>query len=196
MARNTTQLEEIVLLSPEGEAIGTVPKAAGHHRATPFHLAFSSYVIDDADRVLITRRAPAKRSFPGVWTNSCCGHPAPGENLRSAVRRRLNTELGLVVDELTLVLPAFEYRATAADGLVEYEWCPVVRARWSGGWLQPRSDEVAEASWRTWEECQALVDDPAASPWYRLQMAQLAPLGAPSRWPAADPALLPPALRW
>ncbi|WP_182708689.1 isopentenyl-diphosphate Delta-isomerase [Thermomonospora cellulosilytica] len=188
--------EEIVLLNPAGEAIGTAPKAASHHQDTPYHLAFSCYVTDGAGRVLITRRALDKATFPGVWTNTCCGHPAPGEGLREAVTRRLGDELGLTVTDLTLVLPEFDYRATAPDGVVEHERCPVVRARWAGGEPRPNPDEVADAQWRTWEECLKLADDPDASPWYRMQMAQLAPLGAPEQWPAADPSRLPPALSW
>ncbi|TNY36537.1 isopentenyl-diphosphate Delta-isomerase [Thermomonospora catenispora] len=189
-------MEEIVLLNAAGEAIGTAPKATSHHRDTPYHLAFSCYVVDDEGRVLITRRALDKATFPGVWTNTCCGHPAPGEGLRAAVTRRLGDELGLSVTELTLVLPEFDYRATAADGVVEHERCPVVRARWTGGEPRPNPEEVAEAQWRTWEECLELAEDPNASPWYRMQMAQLAPLGLPAQWPAADLSLLPPALSW
>ncbi|REE95276.1 isopentenyl-diphosphate Delta-isomerase [Thermomonospora umbrina] len=189
--------EEIVLLNKAGEAVGTAPKAASHHGDTPYHLAFSCYVTDDAGRVLITRRALDKASFPGVWTNTCCGHPAPGEGLREAVTRRLETELGLTVDGLTLVLPGFDYRAVAADGVVEHEWCPVVRAHWPGGRApEPNPAEVADVGWRTWEECLRLTEDPVASPWYRLQMAELAPLGPPADWPAADPSRLPPALTW
>lgn len=188
--------ELIVLLDEAGHAVGTAPKAASHTDHTPYHLAFSSYIVDRAGRVLITRRALDKRTFPGVWTNSCCGHPAPGEGLRDAVTRRLKDELGLGVESLTLVLPDFDYRATAADGTVEYEWCPVVRGQWAGGSIRPNPAEVANAGWRTWQECLDLVEDPDASPWFRLQMARLAPLGTPADWPAADPALLPPALLW
>lgn len=187
--------EEIVLLNPAGEAIGTAPKAASHHRETPYHLAFSSYLVDSEGRVLITRRALDKASFPGVWTNSCCGHPAPGEGLRETVTRRVETELGLGVQDITLVLPDFDYRATAADGVVEHERCPVVRAV-AVGEPRPNPVEVAAAEWRTWEECVELVEHPDASPWFRMQMSRLVPLGPPVKWPAADPALLPPALTW
>src|SRR5262245_58498436 len=121
-------VEEIVLLSEAGEAVGTAPKASSHHQQTPYHLAFSCYLVDAERHVLITRRALDKRTFPGVWTGSCCGHPAPGEGLEDAVRRRLKTELGVTAEAVTPVLPEFRYRATAADGIVENERCPVVRA--------------------------------------------------------------------
>jgi isopentenyl-diphosphate delta-isomerase len=190
-----TNDELIVLLDAGGQAIGTAPKAPSHHSDTPLHLAFSCYLTDLAGRVLITQRAHGKASFPSVWTNSCCGHPAPGESLREAIRRRVPTELGLDVTDLTLILPRFRYRATAADGLVENELCPVVRAVAVG---DPRlnPEEVAAAEWRDWDECVALADHPSASPWFRSQMEELLPLGSPAKWPAAAPALLPPAITW
>jgi isopentenyl-diphosphate delta-isomerase len=193
--QRVTTDELIVLLDAEGRAAGTAPKAPSHHESTPLHLAFSCYLTDGSGRVLITQRAHGKTSFPSVWTNSCCGHPAPGESLREAVRRRVATELGLRAEALTLVLPDFRYRATAANGLVENELCPVVRAT-AAGELRPHPDEVATADWRDWDACVALAGHPSASPWFRSQMERLAPLGAPADWPAAPSSLLPPAVTW
>ncbi|GAA4141847.1 isopentenyl-diphosphate Delta-isomerase [Actinomadura keratinilytica] len=188
-------VEEIVLLDEADEVAGRAPKTASHHRHTPYHLAFSCFLVDPRGRVLITRRALGKRTFPGVWTGSCCGHPAPGEGLREAVLRRLDTELGVSAESVTPVLPAFRYRATAADGVVENERCPVVRAVTSGQ-VTPNPDEVETAEWWTWDRCLELAERPDSSPWYRLQLAELAPLGAPLDWPDAGTDRLPPALRW
>ncbi|MER7544923.1 isopentenyl-diphosphate Delta-isomerase [Spirillospora sp. NPDC127506] len=189
-------VEEIVLLNAADEAVGTAPKSASHHRRTPYHLAFSCYVVDTEGRVLITQRALDKRTFPGVWTGSCCGHPAPGEKLRDAVLRRLRDELGMAAASLTSVLPRFRYRAAAADGTVEHERCPVVRATAADGAVHPNPDEVEAAEWWTWERCLELAERPESSPWYRLQLAELAPLGAPLDWPDAGQDDLPPALAW
>jgi isopentenyl-diphosphate Delta-isomerase len=193
--------EEIVLLDAVGTAIGTAPKVASHHRETPYHLAFSCYLVDDAGRVLITQRAHDKVTWPSVWTNSCCGHPAPGEGLREAVRRRLGDELGVAVggDAFTLLLPGFSYRAEMSDGTVEHELCPVVRARYdaaAAGAVTPNPAEAAAAQWWSWADCRELARRPESSPWFRLQLTELAALGDPLEWPAADPALLPPALSW
>jgi isopentenyl-diphosphate delta-isomerase len=190
-------VEEIVLLMADDEAVGTAPKSASHHRGTPYHLAFSCYVVDTEGRVLITQRALGKRTFPGVWTGSCCGHPGPGEKLRDAVQRRLRDELGMPgAASITSVLPRFQYRAVAADGTVEHERCPVVRAAVTDGAVRPNRDEVEAAEWWTWERCLELAERPESSPWYRLQLAELAPLGAPLDWPDAGQEALPPALAW
>jgi isopentenyl-diphosphate delta-isomerase len=195
MERRVMDQELIVLLDAGGRAAGTAPKAQSHHADTPLHLAFSCYITDSAGRILITQRAHGKASFPSVWTNSCCGHPAPGEGLREAIRRRVPAELGVEVEALTLVLPEFRYRATAADGVMENELCPVVRAA-AIGELRLHPGEVAAAEWRDWDACVALSAHPSASPWFHSQMERLVPLGDPAEWPAASPSLLPPAITW
>ncbi|TDD20155.1 isopentenyl-diphosphate Delta-isomerase [Kribbella turkmenica] len=180
--------ERVVLLDEAGRAIGTEAKATVHHAATPLHLAFSSYVVDDAGRVLITQRAFGKPTWPGAWTNSCCGHPLPDEPVMDAVRRRLADELGIVADRIDLVLPQFRYRAEMPSGVVENELCPVYRVSWTGE-PTPNPDEVAAYRWVSWP-----IDFPDLSPWCVLQLDELAALGrGPRDWPIADPADLPPA---
>jgi len=182
----------VVLLDEAGRAVGTHPKATVHHRSTPLHLAFSSYVFDDRNRLLLTQRAHTKTTWPGVWTNSCCGHPLPGEPVEHAVRRRLADELGLSADRVDLVLPEFRYRAEMPEGIVENELCPVYRVTCTGT-PDPDPDEVAAFEWVAWPEIAVRT---GLSPWCVLQVTELARLGeSPSAWPIADPALLPPAAR-
>ena len=186
--------ELVVLLDPDGAAIGTAPKAEVHHADTPLHLAFSCYLVDDAGRLLVTRRASTKRTFPGVWTNSFCGHPAPGEALDEAVRRRARQELGVDVGGLRLVLPRFAYRAEH-DGVVEREMCPVFTAR-ATGTPAPDPAEVDEVRPVAWGDLVAAVREgtwPGLSPWCAEQVTELTALGDPDDWPTADPAGLPPA---
>ncbi|MGW8484503.1 isopentenyl-diphosphate Delta-isomerase [Microbacterium sp. NPDC055903] len=168
-------MELVILLDEEGNPTGTAPKSDVHGVDTPLHLAFSCYLLDADGRVLVTRRSLAKRTWPGVWTNSFCGHPAPGEKNEDAVVRRAAQELGVAVRDLQLELPDFRYRAVDASGIVEYEVCPVYTARIDGE-LRPAPDEVAEWAWIAPDALRtAVVAAPFAfSPWMREQLALLA----------------------
>jgi isopentenyl-diphosphate delta-isomerase len=192
--------EEVVLLDEDGRAVGTAPKAEVHHRETPLHLAFSCYVVDGEDRLLVTRRALDKRTWPGVWTNSCCGHPAPGEPLDSAVRRRVRQELGLELSGVRLAVPEFRYRAVMEDGTAEHEMCPVHVARVvAPGALRPDPTEVVDWVWEPWPRFrdEVLRGAREVSPWCRQQVAvlpvDLRELPDPDTAAAALP---PAALAW
>jgi isopentenyl-diphosphate delta-isomerase len=166
--------EQVILLSDDGAPIGTADKFSVHTDDTPLHLAFSCHVFDDEGRILVTRRALSKLTWPGVWTNSFCGHPAPGEDPREAVLRRARTELGLEIAELELTLPDFRYLAIDASGIVENEICPVYIAR-AAGPIEANPAEVAEWRWADAVELQHSVSlTPwAFSPWLALQLPQL-----------------------
>ncbi len=163
--------ELIVLCDDAGQPIGTAPKLASHHRDTPLHLAFSSYVFGPDGRFLLTRRALGKKTWPGIWTNSCCGHPGPGEPVEDAVRRRLADELGLAPVELVPLLPDFRYWAEL-DGVVENEICPVFGVRVETDPV-PNRDEVEEFRWVDWSAVVAGEVGVELSPWCRLQLEQL-----------------------
>lgn len=122
--------------------------------------------------MLITRRALHKRTFPGVWTNSCCGHPAPGEAIEDAVHRRVRQELGLGVRDLKLLLPDFRYTAEM-DGVVENEMCPVFVGV-ADGTLRADPEEVEEAVWEPWDAFRAeVLDGREVSSWCREQVSSL-----------------------
>ena len=197
-AQGATTEELVVLVSPDGRAVGTAPKATVHHADTPLHLAFSVYLFDDAGTLLTTRRALDKATFPGVWTNSACGHPAPGERLQDAVRRRVGDELGVEALDLRLVLPRFSYRAEQ-DGVVEWELCPVLVGRVAGTApaIAPDPAEVEEWAWVEWSAFAAhvLAGRRTVSTWCHEQVAELDALGPrPDAWPTAASADLPEAL--
>ena len=168
--------EQVVLAADDGTPVGVEDKATVHSSSTPLHLAFSAHVYDSDGRILLTRRALSKLTWPGVWTNSFCGHPAPGEELEDAVRRRGEFELGLRLSDIELRVPDFRYRAVDASGVVENEICPVFTAR-AASPLAPRADEVMEWQWTDPALITAAVAATpwAFSPWLTLQLPLLYP---------------------
>jgi isopentenyl-diphosphate Delta-isomerase len=189
--------EQVVLLDESGNSVGVADKATVHHADTPLHLAFSCYLFDGERRLLLSQRALDKKTWPGVWTNSCCGHPGPGESVLDSVARRLRDELGVRAHRIDLVLPRFRYRAVMDDGVVEHEMCPVFRA-FTDDEPAPNPAEVAGVRWTSWPGLVEQVDagPDSVSPWCRMQLAELVTLGPdPADWPVGDVADLPPAAR-
>jgi isopentenyl-diphosphate Delta-isomerase len=164
----------VVLLDDHGQPCGSAPKAEVHHRNTPLHLAFSCWVVDEQGRTLLTRRAAAKRTWPGAWTNSFCGHPAPGESVEDAVHRRALHELGTAISNPVAVLPDFRYRAVMDDGTVENEICPVYVAELRRP-PEPNPAEVSDLRWVLYTDLSATVGaQPSSySPWMREQFDAL-----------------------
>ncbi len=183
--------DDVILLADDGTPIGRADRVGVHTEDTPLHLAFSTYIFNAAGEVLVTRRALAKKTWPGVWTNSCCGHPRPGEALEDAARRRIREELGLHVGPLTPLLPDFRYRATDASGIVENEICPVYAAFVSDEYPQPDPDEVSEWRWVPWEKlADAIEATPHVySPWAALQIPRIAAEHPEAAWHPTPPSV-------
>ncbi|MYR07339.1 isopentenyl-diphosphate Delta-isomerase [Gordonia sp. SID5947] len=166
----------VVLIDADGRPDGTAPRGTVHGPHTPLHLAFSCHLIDSGGRILMTRRALSKTTWPGVWTNSFCGHPRPGEDIEDAVRRYAPRELGLDITDVVPALPEFRYRAVDAGGVVENEICPVFRAH-PVGTPQPNPAEVMDMVWApiddVWESAQRTPW--VFSPWFVDQVHALGP---------------------
>lgn len=168
--------DHVVLLDMHGRPSGTMPKSLVHHEATPLHLAFSCHVVAPDGRALITRRSPDKRTWPGVWSNACCGHPRLGETLREAVGRHLRRELGCRLGRVAVAISDFAYRAEMPNGLVEHELCPVVVAEIEGP-IQLDPTEVADTEWVEWAALRQRARDrpDSLSPWVVAQLGRLPP---------------------
>lgn len=164
----------VVLLDDDARPIGTARRDSVHSSTTPLHLAFSCYLLSADGGVLVTRRALTKRTWPGVWTNSFCGHPRPDEAIEDAVHRHARDELGITLDAVRLVLPDFRYHAIDANGMVENEVCPVFVATTRDP-IAANPLEVAEWAWADLDD---LADAAAKlplllSPWSVLQLPLL-----------------------
>jgi len=162
--------EHVILINEQGKVIGTQEKYAAHTADTPLHLAFSSWLFNEKGECLVTRRAMGKKAWPGVWTNSVCGHPQSGEQIEMAIVRRCRDEIGAEIADITPVAPEFRYRKIDPSGIVENEVCPVFAARVTGP-LAINPDEVMEYQWVDPEALfRALDATPwAFSPWMVLE---------------------------
>lgn len=168
-------IELVRLLDGNGAEIGTANKAEVHTGDTPLHLAFSCHLFDAQGRTLLTRRALSKKAWPGVWTNSFCGHPAPGESFEDAIIRRAAVELNMTVSNITPALPDFRYRAVDASGIVENEVCPVFTATFEGSAdISPNPDEVCDWAWTEVVDVEeAVTATPFTfSPWLVKQLSE------------------------
>ncbi len=172
-----SETEQIVFVDEAGTPTGkTGPKLVSHTADTPLHLAFSCYIFRASDgNFLVTQRALSKKVWPGVWTNSVCGHPAPGETMEDAIRRRAAYEVGINdLRDITIVLPNYRYITPPYNGIIENEFCPVFIA-FTNDEPAPNPDEVESYAWMPWPE---YVDMLAGQPdkmsyWAKDQYEQL-----------------------
>jgi isopentenyl-diphosphate Delta-isomerase len=132
--------EPLILVDERNRAVGTGPKAAVHRQGL-LHRAFSIFMVDDRGRILLQRRNPQKYHSGGLWANSCCGHPRPGERTVTAARRRLYEELG-VTDPLWFGFFA-RYRTELDNGMQENELVYVYFARLKSQ-TRPDPAEIAD----------------------------------------------------
>lgn len=143
-------MELVVLVDEKNNQIGTAPKDTVHSDHTPLHRGFSLFLFNKNHELLLTRRADTKKTFPGVWTNTVCGHPGSGEEVADAAKRRLQDELGLTVDDIRVVSP-YRYTCTDKNGIQENEICPILVGHTQEN-PKPDPREVGGWKWMPWKE--------------------------------------------
>ena len=144
--------------------LGTMEKQQAHEQAK-LHRAFSVFLYND-DKLLLQKRARTKYHCGGLWTNTCCSHPAPGEDLKDAALRRLKEELGITGINLTEA-GSFVYRFPFSNGLTEFEYDHVFIGEFNGTAV-PNPDEIEETRWvsidRILQDC--VNNASAYTPWF------------------------------
>jgi isopentenyl-diphosphate Delta-isomerase len=161
-----TTTESVVTVDVDDRDVGTCDKLAAHQGDGVLHRAFSVLLFDGTGRLLLQRRAFEKYHFRGRWSNSCCSHPRPGEDLLEAGRRRVREELGIEV-ELSH-RGRFVYRAVDLDsGLVEHELDHVLVGR-TDAEPRPDSREVDAVRWVAADELLRWLDEEPEvfTPWF------------------------------
>jgi isopentenyl-diphosphate delta-isomerase len=132
--------EQLILVDEGNRATGSAGKTTIHRNGL-LHRAFSIFIVDDRGRIVLQQRNPKKYHSGGLWANSCCGHPRPGERTVTAARRRLNEELGVTSD---LTFGFFSrYRTELDNGMQENEFVYVYFGRLRS---EPRPDPAEIAS--------------------------------------------------
>jgi len=163
-------VEEVILVDDHDNAVGTAEKVRAHQDGGRLHRAFSVFVSNRRGELLLQRRAAGKYHFGGLWSNTCCGHPRPGEEVAAAARRRLGEEFGFTTDLGQVA--EFTYKAhDPASGLTEHEYLHVFAGRFDG---IPAPDPSEIEDWRWADRAgveSELADAPERyTPWFPLAL--------------------------
>lgn len=163
--------EQVVLVDSRDNERGTMGKLEAHEKGE-LHRAISVFVFNDQGEFLLQRRAGSKYHSAGLWSNTCCSHPRPGERPHQAALRRLEEEMGIRCD-LRFAF-AFLYRAEFDSGLTEHELDHVFVGEFSG---EPEPDPLEVAEWR-WIAPDDLAAELASSPdrfsaWFPIALERL-----------------------
>jgi len=162
-------MEELILVDSEDREIGQAEKTSVHLGSGRLHRAFSVFIFDDQERLLIQQRAQDKMLWPSFWSNSCCSHPRPGEDVVSAAQRRLQEELGFSCQ--LEHLGSFIYSAQFNDIGAENELCHVLMSRYNGA-VKPDPKEIQDIQWLTLDEIKKMVaqDSSKWTPWFLMEL--------------------------
>ena len=136
--------EPLILVDSSDLEIGSMPKADCHEGEGTLHRAFSVFILNSANQLLLQRRSSQKMLWPLYWSNSCCSHPRKGEDISRAAQRRVSQELGLQVELKEIY--KFEYRAEYLDVGSEHELCTVFIG-FSDEPVEANENEIVEFRW-------------------------------------------------
>jgi len=145
--------EELVILVDENDnQIGLMPKMEAHEKAV-LHRAFSVFVFNENNELMLQQRALQKYHSPGLWTNTCCSHQRDGESNLVAGKRRLFEEMGFTTElkETT----SFIYKAPFENGLTEHEFDHILVGTYEG---TPNINEEEVAAWK-WMDLESVKKD-------------------------------------
>ena len=170
LGKGVFDMDELILVNMNDEEIGTASKTEAHEKAL-LHRAFSVFLFN-GDTLLLQRRAFHKYHCGGLWTNTCCSHPRPGETVKNAAVRRLREELEIDFPEDALrEVCAFVYRASFTNGLTEYEFDHVLVGEYDGAFCG-NPEEVADVCWVKLDELtQSMQKHPEQyTPWFIIAL--------------------------
>ncbi|MEZ4787777.1 isopentenyl-diphosphate Delta-isomerase [Flavobacterium haoranii] len=158
--------EKVILVDTNDEPIGLMEKIAAHEQAL-LHRAFSVFVLNDKNEIMLQQRAKSKYHSPLLWTNTCCSHQRPGETNIQAGKRRLREEMGFEVDLQELF--HFIYKAPFDNGLTEHELDHVMIGKFND---EPNINKEEVEDWK-WMSIEAIKEDMQQNPdvytvWFKI----------------------------
>lgn len=158
--------EQVILVNENNEQIGLMPKMEAHEKAL-LHRAFSVFIFNDKNELMLQQRALDKYHSPGLWTNTCCSHQRDGESNIEAGKRRLQEEMGFVTNLKESI--SFIYKAPFDNGLTEHEYDHVLLGTYNG---EPKINKDEVASWK-WMKIEDVKVDMALHPekytaWFKI----------------------------
>ena len=151
-------MKEVILVNESDGAIGRMEKMEAHEKAL-LHRAFSVFIFNRKGDMLLQQRSEKKYHSGGKWTNACCSHPAPGEEIADAASRRLHEELGFNTPLKKAF--SFTYRADFENGLTENEFDHVFTGVYDGA-IKPDTDEVKDYTFMSVSEIEDAIN---LQPW-------------------------------
>lgn len=158
--------ENVILVNEQDQQIGLMPKLEAHEKAV-LHRAFSVFVLNDKNELLLQQRAHHKYHSPLLWTNTCCSHQREHESNIQAGTRRLEEEMGFVTEITELF--HFIYKAPFDNGLTEHELDHVMIGRYNG---IPKINKEEVEDWK-WMSIEDVKKDMQSHPeiytiWFRI----------------------------
>ncbi|QRM87915.1 isopentenyl-diphosphate Delta-isomerase [Lacinutrix sp. WUR7] len=158
--------EQVILVNENNEQIGLMPKLEAHEKAV-LHRAFSVFVFNDANELMLQQRALGKYHSPALWTNTCCSHQRDGETNIEAGKRRLQEEMGFVTELEESI--SFIYKAPFDNGLTEHEYDHILIGKYN---QEPSVNADEVAAWK-WMPLEMVKEDIANQPglytaWFKI----------------------------
>lgn len=158
--------EHVILVNENDEQIGTMPKMEAHEKAL-LHRAFSVFVFNDQNELMLQQRASQKYHSPNLWTNTCCSHQRVGEANIEAGKRRLQEEMGFVTELKDTV--SFIYKAPFDNGLTEHEFDHILVGHYNDN---PKINSEEVSNWK-WMNLEAVKTDMQQQPtiytaWFKI----------------------------
>ncbi|WP_142783695.1 isopentenyl-diphosphate Delta-isomerase [Changchengzhania lutea] len=158
--------EKVILVNENDEQIGLMPKLEAHEKAV-LHRAFSVFIFNDNNELMLQQRAHSKYHSPSLWTNTCCSHQRDGESNIEAGKRRLQEEMGFVAELQESI--SFIYKAPFDNGLTEHEYDHVLLGTYND---EPTVNPLEVANWK-WMPLEAVKVDMSLHPeaytaWFKV----------------------------